>query len=85
MINPNFKMFYLDPEDIGLNYTIEKFDINLECETCQKIGSYYMVNEKYKIGSCLSHIMEGLGTYFKSMEITDLEDFENDVYEGLEN
>ena len=85
MNNPNYKVFFLDPQDVGLNYSIEKWDNNLICETCGKIGSYYMVNDKSEIGSCLSHIIESLGNYYKSIEITELHDLDDDVYEGLEN
>lgn len=75
----NLKCFYADPENIGLKYTIEKYDPNLPCENCGKIGSYYMVNEKYKIGCCLVDIVEC--KIFSKIIQTTLEDLGEDVHD----
>ncbi len=79
--HPSFKVWYSDDGENGVLWSLEKWDENLECEECQKIGSYFMVNEKYKIGSCLEHILpniqEDKTTLWYRREFTNDESLKN--------
>lgn len=83
--HPNLKVFYSNPNEIGLNYSIEKWDNDLECENCGKKGSYYMINEKEKIGACLEDIRKstGDGMVFKRTMYTTQTDLDEDVHDGI--
>jgi len=78
MSHPILKVWYSDNGANGILFSVEKFDEELECETCGKVGSYWMINEKYKIGSCRSHIEEGVGEgkLFKKLEETNSDSLE---------
>ena len=73
-----YKCWYADPEDVGINYTIQKWDGSLECENCGKIGSYYMINEKEKIGCCIEDFMKC--SIFKKVEVTSQTEIESDMH-----
>jgi len=77
----SFKVWYSDDGENGVLWSLEKWDENLECEECQKMGSYFMVNEKYKLGSCLEHILpniqENRETLWYKLEYTNDESLKN--------
>ncbi len=74
-IHQSFKVWYSDNGENGVLWSLEKWDENLVCEECGIIGSYFMVNEKYKIGSCSKHIMPNVNpdrsTLFFKVEFTN--------------
>tara|TARA_R110002126_G_scaffold169398_1_gene318378 strand:- start:147 stop:374 length:228 start_codon:yes stop_codon:yes gene_type:complete len=39
-------------------YHMEYLDMDLECDTCGFMGSYYLDGEKYKIGQCSICLMK---------------------------
>ncbi len=68
--HPDLLCIYEPEVDCDLVYSTESWDALLRCETCNKLGSYYMVNEKYKIGSCRKEIME-CGNYSQIIELPE--------------
>ena len=74
----HFKLWYSDNGENGIKFCIEEYDYNLQCDQCGKIGSWFMINEKYPIGSCFEHIKEniGKGKMFKKLEINSNLSFE---------
>lgn len=77
----SFKVWYSDDGENGVLWSLMKWKKELECEECQKIGSYFMLNDKYEIGSCLSHILpniqENRETLWYKLEYTDDESLDN--------
>jgi len=48
----SFKVWFSDLGKNGVRYNFNKYDQDLECEICQNIGSWFILNEKYKVGLC---------------------------------
>ena len=53
--HPNLKLWYSDNGANGVLFSVASWDEDLECEECNKKGSYYFINEKYKVGCCEEH------------------------------
>ncbi len=68
--HPDLICIYLPEADCDLVYSTEAWLDDLECEQCGRIGSYYMVNEKYKVGACRIHISE-TGQFAKIIELPE--------------
>lgn len=83
--HPNIKVYYSNPNDVGLNYSIEKWNDDLECETCGRKGSYYIVNDRNNIGVCIEELeaMTGDNKTFKKIEFTTQKDLDEDVHDGI--
>ncbi len=68
----SFKFYFSDHGKNGAEYLHERFDKNLKCDVCSKLGSWYVVNEKYKIGLCSKDMLKNysnlIDTFYK-MEI----------------
>ena len=74
---PMYKCWYADNGRNGILWSILKYDPSLECDTCGKIGSYYMINEMCKVGACIEEVKGWLCTG------EDLKHYENGG-DGLE-
>ena len=48
----SFLLWFSDHGANGIRYTFNKYDQDLKCDECHKIGSWFILNEKYKIGMC---------------------------------
>ena len=76
----NIKLWYSDDGENGILFTVLKFDPTLKCEECDHVGSWYMINEKYKIGACSYHCEIngniGDGKLWKKKEYTDSDSLE---------
>ena len=48
----SFKVWFSDLGKNGVRYNLNKYDQDLECDECKNKGSWFIVNEKYKIGLC---------------------------------
>ena len=56
---------------------LEEFDETLECENCDMVGSFFMIDEKYKVGFCYTCMLE-------NNKETGIEEFENMNDEKIE-
>ena len=56
----SFKVYFntCDETTCGSAYHMEYLDMDLECDTCGFMGSYYLAGEKYKIGQCSICLMK---------------------------
>ncbi len=66
-LNKTLKVYWTDKECTDTGYSLERYSTTLHCDTCNKIGSYYVIGEKYKIGLCYGCL--DTSTSIKSVEV----------------